>query len=60
MNSKIQIIETVNELDMTQAEKVLHFIKGVLTSEREKDMLNYSKFKENAMHEIREALRMTS
>jgi len=59
MNSKIQIIETVHELDMTQAEKVLRFISGILTKEREKDMLDYSKFKENAMIEIREALRMS-
>jgi tellurite resistance protein len=57
MNSvteKLQILESLNALDKTQTEKVLAYIKGMLTPNQEE--LEYKRNKREAMKEIRQAL----
>jgi len=56
MNSvtkKLQILETLNALDQTQTEKVLAYIKDMLTPKNDRD---YKRNKREAMKEIRQAL----
>ena len=56
MNSvtkKLQILESLNALDQTQTEKVLAFIKDMLTPSDENQ---YKRNKREAMKEIRQAL----
>jgi len=55
MNYKrLQILESLSTLDSSQAEKVLEYIKGL--SCRTPDEVTYSRFKREAMKEIRNAL----
>ncbi len=56
MNSvteKLQILESLNAMDQTQTEKVLAYIKDMLTPKSERD---YKRNKREAMKEIRQAL----
>ncbi|GEM_PF-795256 len=56
MNSvtkKLQILESLNALDQTQTEKVLAYIKDMLTPS---DESQYKRNKREAMKEIRQAL----
>lgn len=56
MNSvtkKLQILESLNALDQTQTEKVLAYIKDMLTPS---DEIQYKRNKREAMKEIRQAL----
>lgn len=56
MNSvtrKLQILESLNALDQTQTEKVLAYIRGMLTPP---DETQYKRAKREAMKEIRQAL----
>jgi tellurite resistance protein len=56
MNSitrKLQILESLNAMDQTQTEKVLAYIKDMLTPKSE---LEYKRNKREAMKEIRNAL----
>jgi tellurite resistance protein len=56
MNSvtkKLQILESLSALDQTQTEKVLAFIKDMLTLRNEVD---HKRNKREAMKEIRKAL----
>lgn len=56
MNSvtkKLQILESLNALDQTQTEKVLAYIKDMLTPSDENQ---YKRNKREAMKEIRQAL----
>lgn len=58
MNSvtkKLQILESLNSLDQTQTEKVLAYIKDVLTPKSE---VEYKRNKREAMKEIRQALNL--
>ena len=54
INQKHQILESLDSLDSTQAEKVLEFIKGLLYKTH--DDASKKKFKQEAMKEIRSAL----
>ena len=51
---RLQILESLSNLDPTQAEKVLAYIKGL--SVKAKDEEKYRVFKHQAMNEIRMAL----
>ena len=56
MNSvtkKLQILESLNAMDQSQMEKVLAYIKDMLTPKNE---LEYKRNKREAMKEIRQAL----
>ena len=52
--NRLRILESLSDLDSTQAEKVLEYIKGL--SMRTKDEETYQMFKHQAMQEIRLAL----
>jgi hypothetical protein len=54
INQRHQILESLDSLDSSQAEKVLEFIKGLLYKTR--DEASKKKFKQEAMKEIRSAL----
>jgi hypothetical protein len=51
---RLQILESLSDLDPNQAEKVLAYIKGL--SAKAKDEEKYRVFKHQAMNEIRMAL----
>ncbi|HEU5291751.1 MAG TPA: hypothetical protein VFU05_13975 [Cyclobacteriaceae bacterium] len=56
MNSvtkKLQILESLNAMDQSQTEKVLAYIKDMLTPKNE---VEYKRNKREAMKEIRQAL----
>lgn len=56
MNSvteKLLILESLNAMDQTQTEKVLAYIRDMLTPKSERD---YKRNKREAMKEIRQAL----
>lgn len=56
MNSvtkKLQILESLNAMDQSQTEKVLAYIKDILTPRNE---VEYKRNKREAMKEIRQAL----
>lgn len=53
--SRLQILESLSNLDPTQAEKVLDYIKGLATRQRDEEA--YREFKHQAMQEIRTALK---
>ena len=56
MNSvtkKLQILESLSAMDQTQTEKVLAYIKDMLTPKNE---VEYKRNKREAMNEIRQAL----
>lgn len=56
MNSvtkKLQILESLNAMDQSQTEKVLAYIKDILTPKNE---VEYKRNKREAMKEIRQAL----
>lgn len=56
MNSvtkKLQILESLNALDQAQTEKVLAYIKDMLTTTSD---VHYKRNKREAMKEIRQAL----
>lgn len=56
MNSvtkKLQILESLNAMDQTQTEKVLAYIRDMLTPKSE---VEYKRNKREAMKEIRQAL----
>ena len=56
MNSvtkKLQILESLNAMDQSQTEKVLAYIKEILTPKNE---IEYNRNKREAMNEIRQAL----
>ena len=52
---KHEILESLGEMDQTQMEKVLSYIKGMLNSEAAK-VRAYETFKSKALNEIRQAL----
>ena len=52
---KHEILESLDEMDQTQMEKVLSYIKGMLDSEAAKTRA-YENFKSHALREIRQAL----
>jgi hypothetical protein len=54
INQKHQILESLDALDQTQTDKVLDYIKGLLSPK--KDEPNYQSFKREALKEIRQAL----
>lgn len=54
INQKHKILESLDTLDQAQTEKVLDYIKGLLTGSRED--ASYQKLKREAMKEIRQAL----
>ncbi len=54
IHQKHEILESLNSLNQTQAEKVLEYIKGLLYTTP--DEASYKKFKREAMKEIRHAL----
>ncbi|MEO5977383.1 MAG: hypothetical protein ABIS36_02010 [Chryseolinea sp.] len=51
---RLQILESLGTLDSNQSQKVLEYIKGL--SVRKSDEATYSRFKREAMKEIRSAL----
>ena len=53
---KIAILESLSELDNIQAEKVLGFVKSILSKSGDE---GHGTFKERAMREIRLALKMS-
>ena len=54
IHQKHEILESLNSLDQSQAEKVLEYIKGLLYTTP--DEASHKKFKREAMKEIRRAL----
>jgi hypothetical protein len=52
-NKKSQILESLNSLNQTQAENVLEYIKGLLTSNE----TYHKKLKREAIKEIQQALK---
>lgn len=54
LNKKHQILESLDALDQAQTEKVMDYIKGLLTASR--DDARYLQLKRKAMNEIRQAL----
>jgi len=54
LNQKHQILESLDALDQTQTDKVLDYIKAMLTPR--KDEAGYESFKKEALREIRQAL----
>jgi hypothetical protein len=53
-NQRNQILETLDELDQQQTEKVLAFMKSFLQQDPHK--IQYKRFKREAMREIRQAI----
>lgn len=53
---KIAILGTLDSMDNVQAEKVLEYIKSLLNNNSGKNQ-NYNRFKQEALREIRNALR---
>ncbi|HMP98639.1 MAG TPA: hypothetical protein PKC24_02585 [Cyclobacteriaceae bacterium] len=53
---KLAIMASLDTMDSIQAEKVLLYIKDMLTEAHRKEM-EYSKAKQEALREIRQALR---
>jgi hypothetical protein len=53
-NKKHQILESLEDLDYAQTEKVLDYIRGLIKSSR--DDARYQLLKREALKEIREAL----
>lgn len=51
---KVQILESVGNLDQLQSEQVLNFIRQVLKSRHDRE--DYSNFKRRAMEEIQIAI----
>ncbi len=51
--NRLQILESLGNLDPVQAEKVLTYIKGLSNNVRDEE---YRRFKRRAMREIRTAL----
>lgn len=54
INKKHQILESLDALDQAQTEKVIDYIKGLLTTSR--DDARYQQLKREAIKEIRKAL----
>jgi hypothetical protein len=54
LTQKHQILESLDALDQVQTEKVISYIRGLLTSSR--DEAGYQKLKREALKEIRQAL----
>ena len=54
IHQKHEILESLNSLDQSQAEKVLEYIKGLLYTTP--DEASHKKLKQEAMKEIRKAL----
>lgn len=54
IHQKHQILASLDSLDQAQTEKVLEYIKGLVTPAKE--ALGYRKLKREAMKEIRQAL----
>jgi len=54
IHHKHQILESLDSLDQAQTEKVLEYIKGLVTPSKE--ATGYKKLKREAMKEIRQAL----
>jgi hypothetical protein len=54
IHQKHEILESLNSLDQSQAEKVMEYIKGLLYTKP--DDASHKKFKREAMKEIRRAL----
>ena len=54
INHKHKILASLDALDQAQTEKVLDYIKGLITGSRED--ASYQKVKREAMKEIRQAL----
>lgn len=54
IHQKHEILESLDSLDQSQAEKVLQYIKGMLITNQ--DEVTYKKFKREALKEIRQAL----
>jgi hypothetical protein len=54
---KLQILESLSYLDQAQSDKVLTYIKTLLSSP--KDDVRYNRWKSEAMKEIRMALKPT-
>ena len=53
---KIAILESLSEMDNLQAQKVLEYIKSMIFTKENSD---YSRFKREALREIRQALKDT-
>jgi len=51
---KLAILQSLNAMDQVQMEQVLHYIKGLIVKN---EMPDYRNFKNEAMKEIRKALR---
>lgn len=54
VHQKIRIVESLDSLDQSQADKVLEYIKKLLYTPREE--MIYQRFKYEALKEIRKAL----
>jgi len=57
IHQKLQILESLNLLDPTQAAKVQDYISNLM--HKSPDEVTYQKFKRDAMNEIRQALGQT-
>jgi hypothetical protein len=55
IHQKHQILESLSTMDQAQTEKVLHYIKGLLTYSKKETA--HEKLKREALREIRMALR---
>ena len=55
VESKRRILDSLNEMDKSQADKVLEYIQGLLMSPN--DQRDYQRFKSSAMQQINQALR---
>jgi hypothetical protein len=53
---KIAILEALTEMDNTQAGKVLDFVRSLL-EKKDSNYQDYSSFRQEALREIRSALR---
>ena len=53
---KLAILEALSEMDNLQAEKVLAYVKSLLET-RSRTYADYSRFRQEALKEIRSALR---
>ncbi len=54
-NQKLRILESLDELDQSQSEKVLAYIKNMLAANQSETQ--YKRLKRAAMKEIRKALK---
>ena len=54
IHQRHQILESIDSLDQAQAEKVLNYIKGILSPTKED--IRYQRLKREALKEIRQAL----